>query len=76
MCFFSMYYLNTIADPGFRGHLTLEGYNANKAALKLRQGDSIWSIIFVKAPFEPTYTGRYQHQDAIVQLPKMITRGS
>ena len=60
----------TIADPGFRGHLTMEVYNTNANPILIRPGDVMWHILFVESPFEPPYDGRYQDQPKGVAFPK------
>lgn len=61
----------TVADPGFEGTLTLELYNASPNIILLQPGDSIWHILLVSTPFEPKYSGRYQHQSGLT-LPKSL----
>ena len=61
----------TVADPGFEGTLTLELYNASPNAVMIQPGDSIWHILLVSTPFEPSYTGRYQQQKGLT-LPKQL----
>jgi deoxycytidine triphosphate deaminase len=66
----------TFARPGWRGHLTLEVFNAGESALQLSPGDIIWEFNIVFAPWEEAYTGRYQDQAAGVSYPKALVRGS
>lgn len=55
----------TFADPGFRGYLTLEVFNASAYPIYLRPGDKIWSLNLVPAINEPLYQGRYQDQTGV-----------
>ena len=55
----------TIIDPGFHGLLTLEVFNSSANQIRIRTGDSLWHMILVPAPYEVTYTGRYQGQDKL-----------
>jgi len=64
----------TVADPGFEGFLTMEVFNANKNPIVIREGDLIWNITLLPAPFEPLYTGRYNNQLAEVTIPKKLTK--
>ena len=59
----------TFADPGFRGTLTMELFNASRYGLLIQPGDAIWSMVLTCAPQEPMYQGRYQGQKGIT-LPK------
>lgn len=51
-------------DPGFRGEITLELYNANRFAIELRAGRRIGQLVFAKmdAPTLHPYNGKYQGQ--------------
>ena len=62
----------TIADPGFRGYLTMEIFNANVRPILIRPGDILWNFTFASAPLEPLYEGRYQDQPVGVALPKAL----
>ena len=55
----------TVADPGFKGQLTLEIFNASRTYILIRPGDKIWSLALVKAVNEPIYEGRYQGQTGV-----------
>lgn len=65
---------STVADPGFKGTLTMEVFNSSKHSILIRPGDSIWSMITVSIPLgtEEIYKGRYQGQQEL-QLPKALT---
>lgn len=62
----------TVADPEFRGQLTLEVLNMSLYAIQISSGDRIWSMIHLHTD-EPAYKGRYQNQSGI-QLPKALRR--
>ena len=63
----------TFARPGWEGHLTLEVFNANTAnSIAIHEGDVIWEMNIVGAPYETAYTGRYQNQPPAVVLPKAL----
>ena len=63
----------TIVDPGFRGTLTMEVYNASNHRLLLRPGDRVFSMVrlVLVAKSEPPYSGRYQGQGGL-QIPKAM----
>jgi len=65
----------TIADPGFRGHLTLELFNSSEHYIKIASGDKMFTITYLSAMFEPMYMGRYQGQENHITLPKALERG-
>ena len=51
-------------DPGFRGEITLELYNANRCAIALKAGRRVGQLVFAKmdcAALHP-YQGKYQGQ--------------
>ena len=51
-------------DPGFKGEITLELYNANRCAIELRAGRRVGQLVFAKmdqAALNP-YNGKYQGQ--------------
>jgi dCTP deaminase len=55
---------NTIIEPGWRGHLTIELTNHGDTFIEIKAGDPIAQIIFFRLE-EPTmlpYSGRYQDQ--------------
>lgn len=51
-------------DPGFKGEITLELFNANRCAIELRAGRRVGQLVFAQmdeAAFNP-YRGKYQGQ--------------
>lgn len=51
-------------DPGFKGEITLELYNANRCAIKLKTGRRVGQLVFAKmdeTALNP-YDGKYQGQ--------------
>jgi len=57
-------------DPGFRGRITLELYNANSLPIQLEAGRRVCQLVFCRtdAPARRPYRGKYQGQ--------MTTQGS
>jgi len=55
-------------DPGFKGRLTLELYNANRLPIKLLAGRRICQLVFARTdrPVDSPYEGKYQHQNGAV----------
>lgn len=51
-------------DPGFKGEITLELYNANKCAIELKSGRRVGQLVFAKmdSPALNPYNGKYQGQ--------------
>lgn len=51
-------------DPGFKGEITLELYNANRCAIKLKAGRRVGQLVFAKMdrPALNPYNGKYQGQ--------------
>ncbi|MBQ7596510.1 MAG: dCTP deaminase [Clostridia bacterium] len=51
-------------DPGFKGEITLELFNANKCAIELRAGRRVGQLVFAKMdePAIHPYNGKYQGQ--------------
>ena len=51
-------------DPGFKGEITLELYNANRCAIELTAGRRVGQLVFAKmdAPAIAPYNGKYQGQ--------------
>lgn len=51
-------------DPGFRGEITLELYNANRCAISLQAGRRIGQLVFAKTdvPVQHPYQGKYTGQ--------------
>ena len=51
-------------DPGFKGEITLELYNANRCAIELKAGSRVGQLVFAKmddVALNP-YNGKYQGQ--------------
>ena len=51
-------------DPGFRGEITLELFNANRCAIELKAGRRVGQLVFARmdgAALHP-YRGKYQGQ--------------
>jgi dCTP deaminase len=51
-------------DPGFKGEITLELYNANRCAIELKAGRRVGQLVFAQmddTAFNP-YNGKYQGQ--------------
>lgn len=51
-------------DPGFKGEITLELFNANKCAIELKAGRRVGQLVFAKmddSAMNP-YNGKYQGQ--------------
>lgn len=51
-------------DPGFRGEITLELYNANRCAIELQAGRRVGQLVFAKLDDHALnpYNGKYQGQ--------------
>lgn len=51
-------------DPGFKGEITLELYNANRCAIELKSGRRVGQLVFAKmdAPALNPYRGKYLGQ--------------
>jgi len=51
-------------DPGFRGEITLELYNANRCAIELKAGRRVGQLVFAQMDqaAENPYRGKYQGQ--------------
>ncbi len=62
----------TVAEPGWRGFLTLEVENRGDYPIHLREGDAIAQIMFeyLDAPTALPYKGKYQDQKAGPQSHK------
>jgi len=67
---------NTIIEPGWRGHLTLEITYARWHPLRICAGDPIAQIIFfrLEQPTDQPYRGRYQDQKSGPQPAIMCTQ--
>ena len=63
---------NTVAEPGWRGHLTLEIKNQGRNILHILAGDPIAQIILhqMTEPTEQPYSGKYQDQPAGAQAAR------
>jgi dCTP deaminase len=57
---------NTIIEPGWRGHLTLELSNHGPATIDIEEGSPIAQIILtlLDEPTQQPYAGKYQDQRA------------
>lgn len=51
-------------DPGFKGEITLELYNANRCAIELKAGRRVGQLVFAKMDDKAInpYNGKYQGQ--------------
>lgn len=51
-------------DPGFKGQITLELFNANRVPIILEEGTRLGQLVFAKMdqPAEHPYAGKYQGQ--------------
>lgn len=51
-------------DPGFKGEITLELFNANRCAIEIKSGRRIGQLVFAQMDqsAENPYTGKYQGQ--------------
>ncbi len=51
-------------DPGFKGEITLELFNANRCAIELRSGRRVGQLVFAKMDraADRPYNGKYQGQ--------------
>lgn len=51
-------------DPGFKGEITLELYNANRCAIELKAGRRVGQLVFAEMDQEALhpYNGKYQGQ--------------
>lgn len=51
-------------DPGFKGEITLELYNANRCAIELKAGRRVGQLVFAKMDGKAInpYNGKYQGQ--------------
>ena len=55
-------------DPGFKGQITLELFNATQNPILLKPGRRICQIVFaeLKSPALNPYNGKYQNQEGVV----------
>ncbi len=51
-------------DPGFKGEITLELFNANKCAIELKSGRRVGQLVFAELDRDAQnpYRGKYQGQ--------------
>lgn len=51
-------------DPGFKGEITLELFNASAQAIELKAGRRVGQLVFAKMdkPADHPYSGKYQYQ--------------
>ena len=63
---------NTVIDPGWCGHLTLEISNHGKERLVIKLGDPIAQIVFhlLDMPSLYAYDGKYQNQERGPVFPR------
>ncbi len=56
----------TLAEPGWRGYLTLELFNSTDQVIELIKGQPIGQVVFnrLDQPSESAYSGKYQNQKA------------
>lgn len=68
---------NTVAEPGWRGHLTLELKNQGGRILSLVAGDPIAQIVLhlLSEPTDQPYSGKYQDQEAGAQPARFEEAG-
>lgn len=68
---------NTVIEPGWRGHLTLELTCHGNETIELHPGDPIAQIVLhlLDAPTESPYAGRYQDQQAGPQPARYLGEG-
>lgn len=55
---------NTVAEPGWRGYLTLELSNHGQFTIRFKKGDAVAQVVFhfLDEPTSLPYTGKYQDQ--------------
>ena len=51
-------------DPGFKGEITLELFNANRCAIELKAGRRVGQLVFAEMDYTALnpYNGKYQGQ--------------
>jgi len=56
---------NTVIEPGWKGHLTLEITNHSRKIIEIKNGDPIAQILFtfLDKPVDRGYAGKYQNQE-------------
>jgi dCTP deaminase len=64
---------NTIIEPKWRGHLTLELTRFLPWPVRLKRGTPIAQVVFKKLdhPTDQPYAGKYQNQEAGPQIARM-----
>lgn len=53
---------NTVAEPGWKGYLTLELVYHGRKKLHIPAGSGIAQVVFHELTVKQKYTGRYQNQ--------------
>jgi dCTP deaminase len=70
----------TPAEPGWRGHLTLEFSNSSPADCRIYANEGVVQLLFMTGePAETSYNardGKYQDQKLEVTLPRVLARGA
>lgn len=64
---------NTVIEPGWRGHLTLEITNHSRSPIAIEGGSPIAQIVLhrLEEPTEQPYDGKYQDQESGPQQPRL-----
>lgn len=67
---------NTVAEPGWRGYLTLELTNHGPKLIRIAKGAPIAQVIFqrLEAKTDQPYEGRYQDQEAGPQEARYLKK--
>lgn len=70
--------LNTFADPGFKGNLTLELINHGPEPVVIKAGDPIVQLLFtaLSSPTDRPYDGKYMHQTKAAHGPRIEPDGT
>jgi len=57
---------NTVLEPGWKGHITLELSNHNWKSIKIKVGQPIAQVVFhqLDQPTKQPYNGKYQYQSS------------
>lgn len=65
----------TMADPGFKGQLTMKLLNTSNHKIEIKPGDAVWTmhLMLIVPDSEPMYRGRYQQQRGL-QLPRAFVK--
>lgn len=63
----------TIANPGWKGHLTVEIANSSSSPVRIYANEGICQMLFLQGLEDSSmpYTGVYQHQHPDVTFPKV-----